>query len=79
MPLRDEGFVKSAGPFGGVTLVVLGGRADPAAALRAGLSAARGGCVVLLDGAAGIDPSRIDEFACALEAGAVRFSGAVAA
>jgi hypothetical protein len=79
MPLRDEGFVKSVAPLGGVSVVVLAGRSDPAAALRAGLSAACGSCLVLLDGAASIEPERIEGFAAALEAGAARVAGALMA
>jgi hypothetical protein len=79
MPLRDEGFVTSAAPLGGVSVVVLAGKAGGPAALRAGLAAATGGCLVLLDGAASIDPEQIEAFANALEAGAARLAPAVTA
>jgi hypothetical protein len=78
MALRDEGFATSAAPLGGVTVVVLAGGADGAAALRAGLAAAAGGCLVLLDGAASIDPEQIETFANAMELGAARLAPAVA-
>jgi Glycosyl transferase family 2 len=70
MPLRDEGFGRSAAPAGGVRVVVLAGRSHPAAALRAGLAAATGGCLVLLDGAMSIEPAQLERFAAALDAGA---------
>jgi hypothetical protein len=78
MPLRDEGFVRSAAPLRGVSVVVLAGRTDAAAALRAGLAAATGGCLVLLDGPASVAPAQIEGFVDALEAGAARLAGAVA-
>jgi hypothetical protein len=72
MSLRDEGFGGSSAPLGGVRVVVLAGGAEPAVALRTGLAAATGGCVVLLDGAASIDPAQLERFAAALDAGAAQ-------
>jgi hypothetical protein len=72
MSLRDEGYGKSTAPLGGVRVVVLAGRSQPAAALRAGLAAATGGCVVLLDGPVSVEPAQLERFASALDAGAAR-------
>jgi hypothetical protein len=76
MSLRDEGFGRSSAPLGGVRVVVLAGRAQPAAALRAGLAAATGGCLVLLDGPASVEPARLERFAAALDAGAASAASA---
>src|SRR2546430_1202147 len=72
MTLRDEGFVTSAAPLGGVSVAVVADRTDGAAALRTALAAAAGGRLVLHDGAASIDATRLEAFVNALEAGGGR-------